>query len=776
MWYQQPEEQYLWVGIRRLEQGILNLNLTFGRARRTRYIASFASSSLGLLASLCVAPIAAATDNGLAEIVVSTGRVGEQSLQSVPAAVTALDPGSLEREGMASLADIARRLPGIAVLELGGGQNSIVIRGINSQGIPNPSDVETQTLVSVYLDDVPISVAGATPDLRVFDLQRIEFIRGPQGTLYGAGAMAGTVRYITQKPDATAFSATVETSVADTEGGAGSRSVRGMLNAPVIDNALGLRLSVYDGRDGGYIDNLGTDVRNANWQDNTQVHAALRLADGGPLTIDVSYFHGSVRTGGHNDAYSSLRPFEFDDNTPESYGDRLELFNVSTTFVAPVFDVLSSTSYVHRHIASLAGFQYGDEYYFGLSGTTRSNVIIDNSLEAFSQELRLSSQHTTPWKWQGGLYLERQRRLEIIDIPTSGLDAAFDIDSLDYGAFEPNDQYSGWQTPTTLQLALFGEINYLPAEHWELIAGLRFFHWHQSFALYAGGISGALAPGEPETASGDSTENGVNPRFSASYHATRNATVYVEAARGFRYGGVNQPVPAGFCGVALAQQGLTGTPATYGPDHLWTYSLGQRSEFDERRIVLNSTVFYTRWSAVQTPHDLTCGYDFVQNAGAVRSAGLEFESRLRASRGLTLGFEASFTDAIASGAIPDLDAPAGARVPYFPRAIATLDAIYEWSLPGGHLELAADYNYRSAVGTEFDTASSLYRSIPSTRVLNAATTWVIANLEISLYGQNLTNERIVSAISPNIYPPFQPGDALYLGRPRTIGLRAGVSF
>ncbi len=752
------------------------MDLTIGGTRLTRCITLLVVGSLWPLCTLVAAPISAATDDGLEEILVSASRVGEQPLQSVPAAITAQGTDSLDREGMASLADIARRLPGIAVLELGGGQNSIVIRGINSQGIPNPSDVETQTLVSVYLDDVPISLAGATPDIRVFDLQRIEIIRGPQGTLFGAGAMAGTIRYITQKPNSTEFSGIFETSVAGTEDGAGSRSVRAMLNAPVIDNALGLRISASDGRDGGYIDNLGTGVHNANWQDSTQVRAALRLDDGGPLTIDANYFHGSVRTGGHNDAYSGLAPFEFDSNTPESYEDRLELFNVSATFAAPWFDLLSSTSYVDRHIASLAGFQYGDEYYFGLPATTRSSVIIDNRLEAFSQELRLSSQRTAPWKWQGGLYLEHQRRLEIIDIPTSGLDAAFDINSLDYGAFEPNDQYSGRQTPTTLQLALFGEINYLPTEHWELIAGLRDFHWKQSFALYAGGISGALAPGEPETASGKSTENGVNPRFNASYHLTRDATVYVEAARGFRYGGINQPVPLGFCGAALAAEGLTGTPATYGPDHLWTYSLGQRLEFDEQRLMLNATAFYTRWSDVQTTHDLACGYNFMQNAGGVHSTGLELESRFRASHAFTLGFEASFTDATANGAIPDLDAPDGARVPYFPRTIATLDGAYELGLPAGRLALAADYNYRSEVGTEFDTASSLYRSIRATRVLNSASTWVIANMEWTLYGQNLTNARIVSAISPNGYPPFQPGDVLYLGRPRTIGLRARVSF
>ena len=110
------------------------------------------------------------------------------------------------------------------------------------------------------------------------------------------------------------------------------------------------------------------------------------------------------------------------------------------------------------------------------------------------------------------------------------------------------------------------------------------------------------------------------------------------------------------------------------------------------------------------------------------------------------------------------------------RAIATLDGAYELGLPVGQLALAADYNYRSGVGTEFDSASSLYRTIPATRVLNAAATWLVARMEWTVYGQNLINERIVSAISPDTYAPFQPGDALYLGRPRTVGLRVKVSF
>jgi outer membrane receptor protein involved in Fe transport len=252
--------------------------------------------------------------------------------------------------------------------------------------------------------------------------------------------------------------------------------------------------------------------------------------------------------------------------------------------------------------------------------------------------------------------------------------------------------------------------------------------------------------------------------------------LFAEAARGFRYGGINQPVPPEFCGAALAADGLKGAPITYGPDHLWTYSFGEKSTIDEQRITLNATAFYTRWSKVQTRHDLACGYFFEQNTGTVRSAGLELETNYQVTPALRLGINGSFTDAAASGAIPDLDAPAGARVPYFPRIIVTLMGGYTWKPPVGDLALQADYNYRSHEGTEFDTSSPLYRQISATRVLNGALSWRISNTEWTLYGRNLANARIVSAIEPNTYAPFQPGDAVYLGRPRTIGLNAKVSF
>ena len=179
---------------------------------------------------------------------------------------------------------------------------------------------------------------------------------------------------------------------------------------------------------------------------------------------------------------------------------------------------------------------------------------------------------------------------------------------------------------------------------------------------------------------------------------------------------------------------------------------------------------------MQTRHDLSCGYYFQQNSGDVRSRGLELETRIQATAALHLGFSASYTDAVANGPIRNLDAPNGARVPYFPRAIATLDATYAIPLPSGSLLLQADDEFHSREGTEFDTTGTLFRQLPSTRVLNAAGTWILGNTEWTLFARNLTNTPILSAIHANGYAPFQPGDIVYLQRPRTLGLKVKVSF
>jgi iron complex outermembrane receptor protein len=252
--------------------------------------------------------------------------------------------------------------------------------------------------------------------------------------------------------------------------------------------------------------------------------------------------------------------------------------------------------------------------------------------------------------------------------------------------------------------------------------------------------------------------------------------VYSEAARGFRYGGVNEPAPLAFCGAALAAIGLKQSPLTFGPDHLWSYTLGEKGKFADGRLLLNVDGFYINWQDVQTIKDINCGYYFAENKGAVKSRGLEFETKLRATSALTLGLSGSYTDATANGAIGNLEANNGDRVPYFPKTILDFSSNYDIPMQQGKIVFTLDYTYRSDSFTEFSPSDPLYREIPVWKMLNASIGYTTHRWSAALYGTNLTNNHLVSLAEANSLPGVQPGDIQYWGRPLTVGVHLHFDF
>ena len=477
-----------------------------GRALLTGVAALCALAPLTAVAAETAQPpgdttrLAAASEQ-LQEVVVTANRLGAEDLQQVPMAITAINADALDRRGLQSLSDITFGTPGITVADVGGGQNTIIIRGISTVGAPDPSNVETQTPVSVYLDDTPISLAGATPDLRLFDLERVEVVRGPQGTLFGAGAMAGNIRYVTRKPNASAYEATLEASGIDTPRGGGGYSVRGMFNAPLVDN-LALRVSAYQGQDPGYIDNIARNNGNSNWQTSTQAHAALRFDNQGPLTVDASVLYGRTYRGDaySNYTYADLPPYEFSATSRESYEDEYTISNITFNYHASSFNVISSSSYVDRNTSGVASAENVVSYFLGYD--TLSTSTYGNNIKDFSREIRIATNNWRQFRGQFGVFYENQHRKYVQDFPTEGADAVIGtfypgLDSLSFGAFNPNDIFSEYQNPDTRQIAEFIELTYSPTNRIDLTAGARQFNWRQSFSLYSGGLFGALDRGNP---------------------------------------------------------------------------------------------------------------------------------------------------------------------------------------------------------------------------------------------------------------------------------------
>jgi iron complex outermembrane recepter protein len=714
---------------------------------------------------------ATATDQ-LAEVLVTASRTGAQNIQQVPMAISVVSPGSLTQGGFTGIEELSALVPSLTIQQQGPGQNEIVIRGL-ADSTYNPTNIEDQTLVSVYLDDTPISLQGATPDLKIFDLQRVEVLRGPQGTLYGAGAMAGTIRFITQEPNATRFFGYGEVDDSDTAGGGNNDNVRAMVNLPVITSVLAVRINAYAGKNSGFIDNIGLHEPGANWDENEQFRVAARYTPTSRLTVDASVTHTDLYANGTTEAYSDLGVDVYSSITPEYYRDDLTISNLTVHADLGFASLVSSSSYSQRYLNNDFSSEYLTEAL--LTGfDTASPMLIRNHLHDFAQEVRINSNGSGPLKWVGGIFLEQSDRNYWQDNPTPGLDADLGINSLQYGAFESNDVFSGLEQQDQRQIAEYGELTYSLGPV-DLTAGARYFNFRQTFDLYYGGIAGALGPGEPLTESGVARESGVNPRAVVNYHVNPSLIVYTEAAKGYRYGGVNEPVPLTFCGAALAAQGITKPQPTFGPDSLWSYSLGEKSTLGGGRVTLDSDAFLINWSRIQTNDDLSCGYYITQNEGEVRSTGLELESNVRLTRSFTLGVNASYTNARAAEFIANLGAPSGYPMPYSPRVLAAVTGSYTVPVRGDTaLQFQGDYQYRDWSNSTFQP--SLQQIIPASSVVNLAANFVADRYEIGIFVHDLTNNHVITTIDPNSLPGFQPGAAIYYAQPRTIGVRARVNF
>jgi outer membrane receptor protein involved in Fe transport len=719
----------------------------------------------------------------LQEVVVSATRQGEQSVQTVPMSISVISPAALDAKGLGGLSDFVRTLPSVNMQSESPGVNSIEMRGLVTTS-PDITSLQDRSLTATYLDDAPISVQAANPDLKVFDLERIEVLKGPQGTLFGAGSMSGTIRLITRKPDSHEFHASGDTSVSETEHGGTNYSVRGSANLPLIEDRLAVRLGAYRGEDSGFIDNLELHKRDANDAESTQGRVAVRWTPLDALTVDASATFARLVSHGDYGTYPALGTYTYESLTPERFDDYFKLYNVTADQDLGFAHLITSVSYQDRAYTDQRSFEFFDEALITPGVHLPSNAMQINTLKDAPQEIRLVSNQNQRLRWILGAFHEYYHRFYPQIVNSPGFDAAVEdlygippTSQSTYGTAAPDQPFWGTIDVKERQYALFSEVTYAVLPKLDVTLGARYFDFRQDFNLFFTGFAGALGPGEPLLRNGVQTSKGANPRFVASFKVDESVMVYTQAARGFRYGGVNLPVPLTFCATDLANAGLTNAPATFGPDNLWNYEIGEKGRFLDNRVLFNVTGFFVDWRDVQTTFPLQCGYPFVENNGRIHSRGIEVESQAKVSRDLTVSFSGSFTDARTDGPLANLGAPDAARVPFFPRLITSLGADYVTRLRSGVLDWSADWTYRGSAYTQFNLADPLTRYIPSSSMLNASITYSIHEWEVGVYGTNLTNNLLINSIAPNNRTAaYQPDDEVYIGRPRTIGLRIHYGF
>jgi outer membrane receptor protein involved in Fe transport len=713
----------------------------------------------------------------LEEITVTASRNGAANVQKIPIAVSVIKPEALDQYGGNGLLDYTQTVPSLSIEDFGPGINKITIRGINTTGL-DYTNVQDRPLVAIYLDETPITLQSQNPDLKVYDLSRVEVLRGPEGTLYGAGAMAGTIRLITQKPDPTAYFGSLETVTSDTDGGTGgfNYSLRAMANFPLVQDKVALRVVGYRGDDSGFIKNTEQDKSSPDDITN-QARIALRITPNADLTIDASLTYENLHAGVY-DAFAGLPEYTFKSLEPEYTKDNLLIWNLTGTYNLDVASVTNSLSLLRRRNADYAANEYGVNAFLYVPFVGDSypiqpalDVVSDNTTDVVD-EFRVYSNGDQRLTWNAGLFYEKFTRDYFQDQPAQNFDSFWQnivgypgYSSTDDGAFHANDDFSGIQDVNEQQVAGFGQATFKILDNLEITAGWRYFDWHQNFNLYFGGIFGANpiaaggVPGVPLTEKGKASATGNTPRFALDYHVTPDTMLYVEAAKGFRYGGVNQPVPLSICGPYLATLGLKAAPLQFGPDELWSYSIGEKSTLLNDRLTLDITGFLINWSHVQTEQFLACSYYFDENLGNIQSKGVELESTAQITPHLTLNVNASYTDSAANGYLAAVQAPSGSPTPYSPKYIASLSANYVVPLEQGRVDFGLEYNYRSSEANAF--------SIPQ----GAAG----ADCHPSIYDAGCTFAKITNVVAPPAGSQ-QPGDTVFYARPMTIGLRIKTTF
>ncbi|HEY2068399.1 MAG TPA: TonB-dependent receptor [Rhizomicrobium sp.] len=742
-------------------QHTVKSRLILGTALAGMLAAGWASSA----AAQAAASSGSGQNSGQIETVTVTAEKKSEKLQNVAASVTALDAKTFSSRGITDIQDYAPQIPGLSLTSAAPGFQQITLRGIST------GQAEPGQTTAIYIDESPVGSANAytggsgnTADIDPADIARIEVLKGPQGTLYGAGAMGGLFKYVMQDPDPSSMFGHVSVSGDTVDHGGQGYRVSGTVNLP-LDDQLALMVSGYDRLEPGYIDNVAgkKDDNSSRFRGG---RAALAWNINDHVTAKVSAIIQNVHDDGSPDEdvdratlkpiYGNLENHRF---FPEGETESLNLYNGTIDGTWGSLNLVSSSTYqvLRTSFRSDATLAYGGYVDF-FAGIADGGAVVDQkeNTDRFTQELRASdTAFGGALEYQAGVYFTHEN--DINEIPG--------LESLTIGSGTPiafpepliaasiKSQYT--------EYSFFGNATYHFTDRFDVLAGLRLAYDHQNYAQNYSGLILNLLGGAtviPPTSESDRIAlYQITPRFKID----DDQMVYAKVATGYRPGGPNAAPP------------VLGVPQSFAPDKLTSYEVGYKATLFDDKVSFDAALYYNNWKDVQIQTSASI-YQYIVNGGNARTQGVELGVAYVPIDGLTLGLNGSYLDANLTSDAIAAHAVNGDRLPFVPHLSGSLTADYRWPLTDAVMaNLGGSLNY---VGSRISDYSGRFPvTVPSYTVLDLHAGIDYRNFEISLFAKNLNDSRGITALGAQVAVGTDPYSAAII-QPRTIGLQLTASF
>lgn len=720
-------------------------------------------------------------DRGLEEIVVTAQR-RETSLQEVALSVRAVTSEELQRVGANGIEDYASLVPGLNLIQQGGpGRTQIEMRGV-TVGNMRDDRPEFRPTVGVYLDEAPIAAQTINANVALMDLERIEVMRGPQATLYGAGSLSGTIRMISAKPDLDEFSGQARAGGSYTEHGGGNFEFSGIANAPLIEDELALRAVGFYRDEAGYIDSPLLDEENVNDNRDIGGRLALRYEPTDYFLLDASIGYQETDIDSLFEFYEEAGELNTQNAMPTPHDADVMIASLVAEIDFGAATMTSATSYFG---ADAKFYQDGSVFTDFITGVFPDPFLVAFStfydLDEFTEELRFVSNDEGRVTWIGGLLFQQQNHDFGQDMPVPGIDDFSGLPSEDFLS-QPDNVYSSRIDIETTQLSVFGEASITFFDRLTVKGGLRWFYAAQDSTVF---FAGPLAFPNIGTSAAENSENGVNPTVNVSWQFDDYRMVYVQAARGFRLGGINQPIPDALCGGDLAAAGFTDPQPSFGSDNLWNYEIGAKTSWLDDRLRVNASGYLIDWEDPAYVVGFACGFSLIVNAGQFDIMGFELDAEAELADGLVSRLGVSYTDSELGEDVPLVNGFNGDATPYSPQFTASLSLDYDFPialLGGGYMgfvhgdvrwvddritRFPGDPKESTGWGGLFNLSSYGEGNLRAGVYSDA---W-----RLELYVMNLWDER--PELSKRTWPYSEfPGTPIVTLRPRTFGVQLSREF